>query len=420
MRVVHLLRKYNPEQWGGTETAIQRLLDGLQEHRAQSVVYCPALENEPARDPLRDAGHQVKRFRAFVPILGMSAQRKRQLVSVGGNLMSFDLFSALKREPDAAVMHTHTLGRIGGIARAVARTREIPFVITIHGGVLDLPAQMKKDFNAPVEGWEWGKFFGLIFQSHRLFPEADAIITCNQNEAKLLREKYPNKRIITQPHGVSPETLRQNHRDDALKAFPQIRGKKVLLCVGRVDPVKNQAWLLDQAAQIFQRHPRTMLVFAGSCTDEAYGELIRRKISSLGIEDRVLLTGGLPPNDPALIGLMQEAEVLISPSISETFGLVILEAWAAGTKVLSSRTSGACALVENGRNGWLFDLENPRTFHEQLENALGNSDAAKNVLRQSADQVEKEFSIVALAGRMKKLYEELIQEKHALRDSSRR
>jgi starch synthase len=118
----------------------------------------------------------------------------------------------------------------------------------------------------------------------------------------------------------------------------------MLLCVGRIDPIKNQAWLLDQAPAIFQRHPNALLALAGPCTDEPYGELIDRKIKELGLQERVLLTGGLPPNDPRLIGLMQESSALLLPSLSETFGLVILEAWAAGTVVVSSRTSGPSAL----------------------------------------------------------------------------
>ncbi|MGN6552838.1 MAG: glycosyltransferase family 4 protein [Verrucomicrobiota bacterium] len=411
MRAVHLLRKYNPDQWGGTETAIQRLLDGLRAHEIDSIVYCPALESSPAKDPLRQAGYRIHQFRAFLPVLGISAQRKRQLISVGGNLMSFDLFSSLKREPELSVIHTHTLGRIGGIALTVAKQKRIPFVVSIHGGVLDLPAEIKTDFNKPVGGWEWGKFFGLLFQSHKLFPEADAIITCNGTEARLLQEKYPGKRIVVQPHGVPPEKYEEDQREHALNAFPQIQGKQVLLCVGRIDPIKNQKWLIDQAPRIFKKHPRAILVLAGACTDEAYGEQMQRKISALGLENRVLLTGGLPPNDPRLIGLFQEAEVLLLPSRSETFGLVILEAWATGTMVLSSRTSGACTLVRDGHNGWLFDLEKPETFHEPLDLALTKTELARRVLRRCGDEVLNDYNIVALAGRMKKLYAELIEEK---------
>jgi starch synthase len=419
MRAIHLLRKYNPDQWGGTETAIQRLFDGLRQHNVESIVYCPELEVPAASDPLLEAGYRIERFRALVPIWGISAERKRQLISVGGNLMSFDLPSRLRREKEVCVVHTHTLGRIGGMALTVAKQREVPFVVTIHGGVLDLPPQMKKDFNQPAGGWEWGKLFGLIFQSHRLFPEADAIITCNGTESKLLQEKYPHKRILVQPHGVPLEMYQQDQRECALKAFPRIRGKKILLCVGRIDPVKNQAWLIDQAPQIFQRHPNVVLVLAGACTNPHYGDLVQKKISSLGLSERILLTGGLPPDDARLIGLFQQAEVLAVPSLSETFGLVILEAWATGTMVLSTRTSGACTLVRDGENGWLFDLDNPQRFHESLDQALAKSQVARQVCRSGSDAVRNEYNIAALAGRMKKLYESLIEEKHALRNHSR-
>src|SRR5690349_24413419 len=187
MRVAHLLRKLDPAEWSGTEMAIQRLFDGLRANGVDPVVYCPRLQTNGAQDPLRSSGFEVQRFKAFVPILGLSRQRKRQLVSVGGNLLSFDLLPTLWRDRDLAVMHAHTLGRIGGIALTVAKQRQVPFVVTIHGGVLDLPENIRRSFNAPIEhGWEWGKLFGLLFQSHRLFRDADAILTCHEKEASLL------------------------------------------------------------------------------------------------------------------------------------------------------------------------------------------------------------------------------------------
>src|SRR2546426_3592422 len=111
---------------------------------------------------------------------GISTERKRQLLAVGGNLMSFDLIARLVREPNAAVMHTHTLGRLGGIALTSARLRRIPLVVTIHGGFLDLPEPMKNNFrNAHNGGLEWGKLFGALLRSRRLLKDADAVVTCN-------------------------------------------------------------------------------------------------------------------------------------------------------------------------------------------------------------------------------------------------
>ena len=415
MRTVHLLRKLNPAEWGGTETAIQRLFDGLREHGVKSVVYCPRLDCESLDDPLVASGYEVQRFRAFVPVLGMSRERKQQLVSVGGNLMSFDLISSLRREEDVSIIHSHTLGRIGGIALAAARKRNVPFVVTIHGGVLDLPEKVKQTFNAPVvSGWEWGKLFGLLFRSHRLLADADAIITCNPREAALWQEKFPEKRVLVQPHGVPMADYQKDYREQAQAAFPNICGREVLLSAGRVDPIKNQAWLLEQAPEIFRKRPDALLVFAGACTDAPYGEQIARQIRELGLQNRVLLTGGLPQGDPRLIGLMQEARALLLPSLSETFGLVILEAWAAGTMVLSSRTSGASALIEQGKNGWLFDLEKPETFRAALDRTLSQPAASREMAARGATKVREHYSINALAGRMKRLYEELMEAKRCV------
>src|SRR5207248_10465902 len=145
------------------------------------------------------------------------------------------LISSLWREEEMSILHSHTLGRIGGIGLRIAKQRRIPFVVTIHGGVLDLPENLKQQFNAPINGgWDWGKFFGLLFQSHRLFRDADAILTCNETEASLLRERYPFKRIVVQPHGVPLGIYESNHKQAAVAAVPQIRGRQVLLNVGRI------------------------------------------------------------------------------------------------------------------------------------------------------------------------------------------
>lgn len=394
--------------------ALQRLFDALRAQGVNSVVYCPRVDsmNGRQRDPIQQSGHQVRRFTAFVPVLGMPETRKRQLISVGGNLMSFDLIPALWSEHDISIVHSHTLGRIGAIARTFARNRNVPFVVTIHGGVLDLPENVKKTFNEPIrDGVEWGKLFGFLFRSNRVFQDADAIITCNPREAALWNERFPEKRVVVQPHGVEFHVYENDCREAAYKAFPQLRNRDVLLSLGRVDPIKNQAFLLEQAPEIFRKHPNALMVFAGPCTDEPYGELISRRIAELGLQDRILLTGGLPPNDPRLIGLLQIARVLMLPSLSETFGLVIIEAWAAGAPVLCSATSGAKALIKQGENGFLFQLEKPETFHAGLDATLAEPAKAKQMAAAGRELTYAGYSLDALAGRMRKLYTELVEEK---------
>ena len=145
MQIAHILRKYNPVEWGGTETALHRLFASLHPRGIRST----------DSDPLAQAGNRIRRYKAFAPVSGMTDEQRAQLISVGGNLMSFDLPWLLWREPDLHVIHSHALGRLGGIALTVAKRRSLPFVVSVHGGVLAIPDSLRQSFQAPGRGWEW-------------------------------------------------------------------------------------------------------------------------------------------------------------------------------------------------------------------------------------------------------------------------
>ena len=421
MRVAHLLRKYDPAEWGGTETAIERLAAGLAARGVASVVFAPRVPRiMTAVDPLLAAGCMVRRFRAFLAMGGISAERKRQMVAVGGNLVSLDLLASLWREPGLDVIHAHVLGRLGAIGRFVARGRRRPFVLSVHGGAYDLPPAVRQEFQrSAAGGWDWGKPLGLLLRARHLFEESDAIVTCNPREAELIRERHPGRRVIVQPHGVPVALFLPDRRLVAREAFPVLSGRSVLLGLGRIDPTKNQAWLIAQTAELVRRHPGILLVLAGACTHREYGEALQAQINREGLHGSVLLTGSLPPGDPRLIGLLQEAKAVVLPSLSETFGLVILEAWAAGTPVISSRTSGATALVEDGVNGLLFDLDRPASFHAAVDRLLAQPPQGVQWGLAGRAHVATHYDTAMLAGRMKRIYEEVIDAQNAHRHSAR-
>lgn len=417
MRVAHVLRKYNPAEWGGTETALHQLAGGLRQHGVDSIVYCPRLKKGGVTvDPLTAAGCRLRRFRARVASWGISRLERDQMIAVGGNLVSFDLLGALWRESGLRVVHTHALGRIGGAALTIARLRRIPSVVTVHGGVYDLPEELRRSLNAPTgRGLEWGKLYGWVVRSRQVLEDADAILTCNPREAELIRERHPEKKVVVQPHGVPAELYRRDHRDKARIAFPGLWDRPVLVCLGRIDPVKNQLWLVERMAEVHRRDPEIQLVLVGAETDPAYADAVRQRIAELDLAGRVLMPGRLPPSDPRLIGLLQLARAVLVPSLSETFGLVILEAWAAGAPVISSRTSGAAALIEHGKSGWLFEHGRPQEFDDALETVLRRSAAREAVIAEGRRKVAAHYDVGILAGRVKQLYEQLIDEKDAIR-----
>lgn len=418
MRVAHVLRKYVPREWGGTETALKGLASGLAEHGAQSIVFCPEHPSSGGRDPLAESGCDVRRFRACVPYWGLSESVERQMLAVGGNLLSFDLPRDLAREPDLSVIHTHTLGRLGGIAGTIARRRRIPFVVSIHGGALDLPAAVTQRFRATSRrGVEWGRLFGWWWRARHVLAEADAILTCNTKEAALLKAQYPDVRVIVQPHGVDTALYSRDRRAEAMAAYPSIAGRDLLIVVARIDPAKNQLWVVQRLASLRARHPRAMLALVGACTHEEYGAELQREIERLGLARHVLLTGGLPPGHPHVVGLMQSSRVVILPSIAETFGLVIVEAWSARRPIIASRTSGPVELIRDGENGLLFDVDNPAGFETLVDGLLTDAGRARSLVEHGAESA-KQFDTTALAGRVRRLYSDLAELKHALRHSA--
>ena len=155
----------------------------------------------------------------------------------------------------------------------VAKLRKLPLVATIHGGVLDLPTQVANQLAAPLKGgFEWGKALGLLVRSRYVLQQADAVLTCNPKEAELLRAKYPQQRVIVQPHSVPAADYAVDHRANALDAFPSIENRDVILSVARIDPTKNQSWLVEQLPDIVSRHPNALLVLAGPVTEFTYGD----------------------------------------------------------------------------------------------------------------------------------------------------
>ncbi len=411
MKVAHVLRKCNPDEWGGTESHLLRLVTGLAHRGVESVLFSPRLAHPPsAPDPFERAGIVHRRFRAVLPVLGIDEARRAQAIAIGGNLLSFDLPFLLLREPGLDLVHTHTLNRLGGVARTVARLRRIPYVVSIHGGVTTLSEEAARCLaEATRGGLDWGRPYGLLFGSRRVIADADAVITFNAEEGARLGRRHPGLRVVTLPHGVPVEHFEQDHREAALQAFPDLRGRRVLLSVGRVDPVKNQAFLVEQMPRVVARFPEALLVLVGHTTDTAYAEALRARIATLGLSGHVRLVQGMSLDDERLVGLYQVAEVFLLASSAEVFGLVLLEAWAAGTPVLASRTPGTESLVSHGEDGFLYEVNDPAGFHAALGRLLEDPALCVTLGMAGKAKVRREYDLSKCVARVHALYEEVLQ-----------
>ena len=415
LRIAHLLGHRESAVLGGGGSGLQRLLEGLRSHRVDPIVFRPSLSQDDGLvDPLSRIGCSVRNFHAFLPVAGLSRRRRHQWLADGSSLMSFDLVGALNREPDVAAIHTHVLGRLGAIAAFAARQRQVPLVISLHRGWQGMEGHPTHNHHGhATKGWDWGRLFGWLLHTSRLLDHAEALLVSDAKEAASLRQMRPNQHVLAQPAGIQVEVYERDCRAQASAAFPQIKGRDVLLELSQLDPIRNQAWLVEQAPNLMARHPNALLILGGANTDLAYTESLRRRIRAFGLSDAVIFTGGLPPRDPRLIGLLQSARALLVPAQANSHSRVILKAWAACTPVIASRASGAPDLIRDGKNGWLFDLEDPRTFQRAVDATLFDTSLGAQLAAEGAKVVRDEYDSTMLAGRLRNLYEQLSHEKRA-------
>jgi glycosyltransferase involved in cell wall biosynthesis len=123
-----------------------------------------------------------------------------------------------------------------------------------------------------------------------------------------------------------------------------------VLCVSRIDYQKNQIGLVEAMGEVSSRLPEAHLVLLGPVTVASYHQRLLDKVHELGLERPVTIVPGLGPDDPLLRGAFHAADVFCLPSLHEPFGIVILEAWAAGLPVVASRVGGIPSFTRDGED----------------------------------------------------------------------
>jgi glycosyltransferase involved in cell wall biosynthesis len=184
------------------------------------------------------------------------------------------------------------------------------------------------------------------------YRSCDGVIAPSHMAARQLQEMFNVKPVPIQvipsgiplPRHVSEEEIRKTRKELGLPS----RTTPMLLYAGRIAREKNLEMLLDA----FEQHvlpfvPETRLVLAGSGPD---ADVIQERIvASDALSGRVILTGFLPR--PALDPIYAAADLFVFPSGSETQGMVVGEALAAGTPAVVVNQGGAPETVTDGKDG---------------------------------------------------------------------
>jgi hypothetical protein len=153
-------------------------------------------------------------------------------------------------------------------------------------------------------------------------------------------------------------------REEMEKRYPRLTGKRILLFAGRIVKEKNLGFLIDILPKILARHNDVALIFAGSGPDLDYYKDMAQKA---GLEESCVFTGYLERKDLALI--YKIAEVFMFPSLTDTQGLVTLEAMLSGTPVVAIGALGTL-MVMGGDNGGFMVKNDADEFTKRVVDLL--------------------------------------------------
>ena len=239
-----------------------------------------------------------------------------------------------------------------------------------------------------------------------VIARAGCVIASTQAEATQLIEHYSAspERLCVSPPGVDHAVFRPGDRGAARAALGVPVEGRLVLFVGRIQPLKGVDVVLAAFALVAARLPDCrLLVIGGPSGPQGMEEMafLRAGTAAAGLEDRVLLRDRLP--HPSLAGAYRAADVVVVPSRSESFGLVAAEAQACGIPVVASAVGGLAYAVADGESGLLVVGWDPPDYADALHRILTDPLLAERLARGAVANAEQ-FSWQATADRLLELY----------------
>ncbi|SDO42692.1 D-inositol-3-phosphate glycosyltransferase [Nakamurella panacisegetis] len=215
---------------------------------------------------------------------------------------------------------------------------------------------------------------GRLIGEEQVVAEADRLIANTDTEARELVELYgaAPDRIDVVPPGVDTELFRPGSKAEARAALGLADDEVVLTFAGRIQPLKAPDVLLRAVAVLRDRYPgrrfRAVVVGGASGTGRIAPHRLSELTAELGISG---LVDFLPPMPPArLCQVFQASDAVAVPSYNESFGLVALEAQAAGTPVVAAAVGGLRVAVDDGVSGLLVAGHQPQHWADRLAEAV--------------------------------------------------
>ena len=237
---------------------------------------------------------------------------------------------------------------------------------------------------------------------------ADVIVVASNHEKHLLTSLYnadPAK-IREVPCGVDLDLFTPIEKEVARHRLGLKEGDRIILFVGRIEPLKGIDIMIGAAAQLHDNENFRVLIVGGDASALTQIAELRQQAEGLGIDHHISFVGAVDHSELPLY--YNAADVCVVPSFYESFGLVAIESMACGTPVVASRVGGLASTILDGETGYLISWRCPEPFAERLELLLDNDELRASFGRSAREAVER-YRWANVATAVAELYESLVR-----------
>jgi 1,2-diacylglycerol 3-alpha-glucosyltransferase len=224
------------------------------------------------------------------------------------------------------------------VALLTARRKKLPLVLTYHTffelylHYFPLPTAILEPINA--------------FFTRSICNACDLVIAPTQIIRDALVRYGAKGRIEVLPTGLTSDVFKKRGIKKSKYGVPS--GTRMLSCVGRLGAEKNFEVLFEAIAKAKAKLGKFKLVIAGDGPERKPYEKL---VAKLGLKEQVAFLGYISRS--AVLDLVEASDLFIFPSVTETQGMVILEAMGRGTPVIAANALGPSEILKAGKGGWL-------------------------------------------------------------------
>jgi N-acetyl-alpha-D-glucosaminyl L-malate synthase BshA len=270
------------------------------------------------------------------------------------------------------------------LAKKMSTGREIPFVTTLHGTDITLVGNDRSYL--PITR------FGI--------NESDAVTAVSEYlKERTVREFETTQEIEVIPNFVNCEVFKKSS-DSKFRARFAAEDEGLVIHISNFRPVKRTGDVIEFFSRL-RRKQKAKLLMVGDGPERPNAEWLAEVH---GIEDDVAFLG----KSSDMEQLLSISDILVLPSEQESFGLVALEAMASEVPVIATRVGGVSEVVEDGADGFLFDVGDTDSMAEAGASLIGDRELRLRMGKSGRDHAHRDFCHEKIVKRYAELYEKTI------------